>query len=161
MGQFIKAFSDSSYIEYDRGTFDDWCVFYVNRNGHRRPPRDVEYFNKLVELSQKYGSERVYYDFTKVYMWTDKNLSQSTLKFITELSEEYGEDSLLVDIIFSILYVAMIAEEQKTNTRLGKRIKRLGIHVLLLENETVGYAANFMKGKGWRDIDRDCRRRGF
>jgi len=55
----------------------------------------------------------------------------------------------------------MIAEERKANTRLGKRIKRLGIHALLMESVSVANAANFMRGMGWREIDRLCRERGF
>lgn len=55
----------------------------------------------------------------------------------------------------------MIAEERKAGTRLGKRIKRLGIHMLLIENIPVREAANFMRGMGWRDIARLCEERGF
>ena len=63
--------------------------------------------------------------------------------------------------ILSILYMAMIAEEQKKYTRLGKRIKRLGIHKLLFEGASAREAANFMCGMGWRDIARLCEERGF
>lgn len=55
----------------------------------------------------------------------------------------------------------MIAEEQKQFTRLGKRIKRLGIHMLLLESKSVHEAANFIRGMGWRDIATHCDERGF
>ena len=68
---------------------------------------------------------------------------------------------MTIDVIFSILYMAMIAEERKKNTRLGKRIKRLGIHKLLIEKSNVLDAANFMRGMGWREIDSLCRARGF
>ncbi len=54
-----------------------------------------------------------------------------------------------------------IAEERKAGTRLGKRIKRLGIHMLLIENTPVQEAANFMRGMRWRDIARLCEERGF
>ncbi len=162
MGQLIKVFNDASYIEYGKGKFDDWCVFEVRPNGYRRPPRDLDYFQTLKDLAQKYGANRVYHDFTKVYTWTDKTLSQRTLELITELSQEYDEEDVItVDKNFSIIYCGMIAEEQKENTKLGKRIKRLGIHVLLLENQAVGYAANFMRGKRYYQIDKDCRERGF
>ena len=162
MGPLIKVFSDASYIEYDRGSFDDWCVYYIAPSGIRKPPRDTEYFQTLKELSEKYGVSRIYHDFTKVYTWTDNQLSKRSLDLITELSTEYeNEDILTIDKTFSIIYCGMVAEERKRNTKLGKRIKRLGIHVLLLENESVAYAAHFMRGKNWRDIDFDCRQRGF
>ena len=161
MGQLIKRFSDDSFIEYDKGSFDDWCVYYTSSSGGRTPPRDTDYFAQLKDLAHKYGADRVYRDYVTVYNWTGKKVDRKTLVDITELSDTYGADALTVDVIFSILYVAMIAEENKAFTKLGKRIKRLGIHVLLLEDKSVSHAANFMRGKGWREIANDCEKRGF
>ena len=159
MGQLIKTFSDGSFIEYDRGSFDAWCVYFTSPSGRRNPPRDTDYFAQLKDLARRYGANRLYEDYVTVYNWTGKRVDNNTLAAITQLSYAYGEDALTVDIIFSILYVAMIAEENKANTKLGKRIKRLGIYVLLLEDKPVSHAANFMRGKGWRDIARDCNER--
>ena len=162
MGQIIKKFSDGSFLEYDRGSFDDWCVYLTKPDGKRKPPRDMDYFNQLKVLSEDYGVEKVYCDYVEVYSITGKEVRTSDLNLITEIAETYApEDVLVVDTIFSILYMAMIAEERKRNTRLGKRIKRLGIYKLLLENSSVADAANFMRGMGWRDIDVLCRERGF
>ena len=88
-------------------------------------------------------------------------VSNSALENISRLAEAYGQDSLKMDTIFSTLYMAMIAEEQKEHTRLGKRIKLLGIYALLIEHRPVHDAANFMRGMGWREIDALCRARGF
>lgn len=161
MGRLIKTFADKSYIEYAQGSFDNWCVYFINKNGYRKAPRDTEYFIELKDLSVKYGATRIYDDFCKVYNWTTETLSTETLESITKLSKEYKEDALKIDKLLSILYVSMISEEQKENTKLGKRIKRLGMHVLLIENQSVEYAANFMRGKNWREIDFDCTIRGF
>lgn len=57
--------------------------------------------------------------------------------------------------------MAMISEEQKEHTKLGKRIKRLGIHKLLIEGIPVNKAANFMRGMKWREIDKICLKLGF
>lgn len=161
MGQRIKTFSNGSYLEYDRGKFDDWCVYLTQANGNRRPPRDMDYFTDLQELSAKYGVERVYGDFVRVYDMTGKQVNNRTLEVISQIAEGYGFDSPKVDTIFSILYMAMIAEEQKRNTRLGKRIKRLGIYVLLIEKRTVLYSTSFMRGMDWHEIDTQCKQRGF
>ena len=83
------------------------------------------------------------------------------LNSISTLSASYGDNALAVDVVFTILYMAMIAEERKVYTKLGKRIKRLGIHALLRENVPVNNAANFMRGMGWREIDTLCRERSF
>ena len=57
--------------------------------------------------------------------------------------------------------MAMIAEEQKQFTRLGKRIKCLGIHMLLFEEKSVHEEANLTLDMGWRDIAALCDERGF
>lgn len=161
MGQLIKSFEDGAYLEYDRGSFDDWCVYLTKSDGNRRPPRDVDYFSQLKHLANRYGVERIYTDYVRVYDLTGKQVESSALANITAIASAYGADALEIDKIFSILYMAMIAEERKKFTRLGKRIKRLGIYKLLIENRSVSDAANFMRGMGWRDIDILCRERGF
>lgn len=161
MGQLIKEFENGTFLEYDRGGFDDWCVYFTDTNGTRKPPRDVDYFKQLTELAEKYSVEKVYTDYVQVYNLTGKEVEQTALAEISRISVSYGRDALDVDVIFSILYMAMIAEERKKYTRLGKRIKRLGIYKLLIEKRSVYEAANFMRGMGWRDIDALCRERGF
>ena len=161
MGQIIKTFPDGSFLEYDRGGFDDWCVYLTSASGNRWPPRDTDYFTQLKELAERFGTEKVYSDYVKVYDLTGKQVDRDSLEKISILSKEYGASATQVDTIFSILYMAMIAEERKAGTRLGKRIKRLGIHKLLIENIPVREAANFMRGMGWRDIARLCEERGF
>ena len=161
MGQTIKTFQDGAVLEYDRGKFDAWCVYLTKPSGVRKPPRDIDYFRQLKQVADKYGTDKVYSDYTRVYDLTGKTVSQESLRRISIIAGSYDEDALLVDVIFSILYMAMIAEEQKANTRLGKRIKRLGIYKLLIENRSVYEAANFMRGMGWREIAKLCEERGF
>ena len=161
MGQIIKRFPDGSFLEYDRGRIDDWCVYLTDAFGNRKPPRDTDYFAQLRSLAEQFGVDKVYSDYVKVYDLTGKQVSKDELDSVTLLSKEYGASANQADIIFSILYMAMIAEEQKDRTRLGKRIKRLGIHKLLIENISVYKAANFMRGMEWRNIARLCEERGF
>ncbi|MCI9216866.1 hypothetical protein AALA78_07590 [Lachnospiraceae bacterium 42-17] len=161
MSQLIKTFNNGAFLEYDRGSFDDWCVYLTHPDGRREPPRDMDYFTQLKVLSDKYGIQTIYNDYVKVYELTEKQVDQQVLKAISQIASFYGGDALQVDIIFSILYMAMIAEEQKANTRLGKRIKRLGVYKLLYENKTVYEAANCMRGMGWREISNLCIERGF
>ena len=58
-------------------------------------------------------------------------------------------------------YDLCICLDSADEKRLGKRIKRLGIHELLVEGKSVSDAANFMRGMGWREIDSICRGYGF
>lgn len=57
--------------------------------------------------------------------------------------------------------MGMIAEENKENTQLGKQIKRLGVHQVLIEKMGCNEAANFSKGIRWRQIDAICSSKGF
>ncbi|MCK9310357.1 MAG: hypothetical protein M0P99_08800 [Candidatus Cloacimonetes bacterium] len=161
MGRLIKRFSDGSYLEYDRGSFDDWCVYMVEPNGSRRPPLDRDYFSDIKELSNRYGRDALYQAYVFVYENTGKEVCDSGLEAAEKASESFVEEQLWLHKILTILYMAMIAEENKRFTKLGKRIKRLGIYKLLFEDASVYEAANFMRGMGWREIDALCRERGF
>jgi hypothetical protein len=55
----------------------------------------------------------------------------------------------------------MIAEENKKNAILKKRIKRLGIYQVLIEGMKPEVAAVFSKGKKWRELDKTMLERGF
>ena len=155
----IKTFSNGSYLEYARGQFDDWCVYYVSASG-RKPPHDIDYFTKIREYRDAYGVEKVYDDFVYVYDRTSKAIDDGVLASITELASTYN-DAIEADVLFTTLYMAMVAEENKRNTRLGKRIKRLGIYKVLIEDSPIHEAANIMRGMKWTDIDKLCKERGF
>ena len=160
--EIIKEFKDGSFLEYNRGSFDEWCVYYTNIEGVRKAPKDTDYFEDLYQFSKKYGIDKIYSDYVKIYDRTGKNIDKEVLIYITQIANEYEKQDILeVDIMFSILYMAMISEENKDYTKLGKRIKRLGVYSLLKENKTIEESATFMKRMGWRDIDKICIERGF
>jgi hypothetical protein len=62
---------------------------------------------------------------------------------------------------FTVLYAGMIAEENKQNAILKKRVKRLGMHQVLMLNMPSSVAAKFSYGKKWRDLDAIMRPYGF
>ena len=158
----VKRFEDGSYLEYAKGSFDDWCVYMVDpKIKFRRPPRDTHYFDFLQHQAETFGADKIYRDFISLYDQTGKDVSDRVLKFIDSLAESYGNMKLRFAQIYTILYMGIVAEERKAGTRLGKRIKRLGVHKLLVENQSVSDAANFMRGMRWREIDALCSVRGF
>ncbi len=53
------------------------------------------------------------------------------------------------------------AKENKLGTKLGKRIKRLGIHQVLYDRYSPAAAASFSRGLPWTRIDNECKLRGF
>ena len=108
-----------------------------------------------------YGADRIYRDFISIYDRTGKEVAPDVLTFIDEVADSYGAMRLRSSQMYTILYLGMVAEERKAGSRLGKRIKRLGVHKLLVEKQSVSNAANFMRGMRWREIDALGMTRGF
>lgn len=161
MSRRINEFSNGGFIEFDNGSFDDWCVFVTRSNGKRFAPTDIQYFSRLKKLGEKYGSRKIYEDFVVVFNRTQQDIDQGILKLIRLLSRFYEKDALEVEIWFNVLYAGMIAEENKKNAILGKRIKRLGLYQVLIENLKPEDAATFSKGKKWKELHQLMKKKGF
>ncbi len=159
-GRFGFVFGDGSRLEYDRGNFDDWCVWLTSPDGSRRAPRDVEYFERLAEYARRCGAAQLYADLAAVYARTTRNPEPSTADFIGTLCAKYGADAGALALLYSIIYMGMVAEENKENAPLGKRIKRLGLHQLLVEGLAPQEAADFSRGRTWRELAALCSERG-
>lgn len=161
MPRHIKTISDGSIIEYDSGSFDDWCV-YLTRDGEPRyAPTDIQYFNELNDLSDIYGRNRIYDDFVRIYTPTTAVINPAILTSITEIAQSYGDHAIDIDIWFTVIYAGMVAEENKARAILKKRIKRLGMYQVLIGRASGHYAANFSRGKKWRELDAIMREAGF
>ena len=161
MAKLIKKLRDGSIIEFDKGTFDDWCVYLSRPHLKRYAPKDTEYFTALKMFSMKCGPEVIYNDFVLVYSKTTAEIDKHVTSLITRLSNKYGSDSLMMDIWLSVIYAGMIAEENKENAILKKRIKRLGMHQVLVDGMEPKLAANFSKDLKWTVIDEVCKEKGF
>ena len=162
MLNIVKVFENGTILFFDEGQFDEYCVYQLNKGEKQFAPSDKNYFDFLKTLADKYGTVYVYKDFVNIYNQTSKVIDDGVLHQISEIARDrYSEEKVDVDIQFTILYMTMLAEENKKYTKLGKRIKRLGVHVLLFENKTSNEAADFLRGIPWREIDKMCRERGF
>lgn len=158
----VTRFSDGSSLEFAQGNFDGWCVYVTTPDGLRRPPLDRNYFSSLKRLGELFGPQRIYADFVRVYAATDGHVDERVFSLIADIASSYPPShQLRVEQVLSVLYLTMIAEENKANTKLGRRIKRLGVHGLLLENMSVEEAADFTRGMAWQDIAALCGQRGF
>ena len=157
----INNFSKGGFIEFDSGGFDKWCVFVTTPDGKRYAPKDVEYFTRIKEVSKKFGQQNVYDDFVVIYNRTTKNVDSNVFELILALSRIYEDAAAEIELCFNILYAGMIAEENKENAILKKRIKRLGIHQVLIEGVLPEKAAVFSKGKKWKELDEIMKSKGF
>ena len=145
-------------IWFGRGKFDDWCV-YTKENGNIYCYTDVDYFNVIKKLSDKYGKQIVYEDFKDIYFDVNKqfNIYKMTTK-CKSIAKHYSEDTLKWWIV---LYMTMVAEENKENKILGKRIKHLGIYNILFDEYSVEYVTTYMNGKKWYELDKLMKERGI
>ena len=157
----IIDFSDGSYLEFDSGRFDKYCVYICQPDGTRKAPLDSDYFKDLVTLAERHGREIIWNDFLKIYEMTSIELDSIVNSYISKALAKYEPDQDLAKQAFYVLYAGMIAENNKEFTKLGKRIKRLGVHSLLVENQTIEYSVSFMKELSWIAIDTMCIVRGF
>ncbi len=162
MVRLIKQLQNNRAVIFDTGKFDDWCVYIVESNGNKKAPFDETYFGDLFNISHKYSSNKVYNDFVRIYEPTSKIIDPSVLTLIDEIVTSYNdEDRTLVEQWLTVIYAGMIAEENKANAILKKRVKRLGMYQVLILNMPAKDAAKFSYGKKWRDLDAIMRPFGF
>lgn len=150
----IKNLRNNRKVIFDSGKFDDWCVYVVEENGIKKAPFDIEYFTDLKHLNTSYENNKVYSDFLKMYQPTNKTIDPKVLGIINNITITYKlEHQNIIEQWFTVVYAGMIAEENKKNAILKKRIKHLGIHQTLMQNFSPSEAANFSKGKPWKELD--------
>lgn len=160
--RLIKQLQNNRTVIFDKGKFDEWCVYVVESNGARKAPSDEIYFSDLQEISRKYIPNKVYNDFTKIYNRTTNLIEPDVLNLIDEIVKTYNqEDKIIVEQWLTVIYAGMIAEENKEFAILKKRVKRLGIHQVLILNMTAKEAAKFSYNKKWRELDTIMRTHGF
>jgi len=160
--RIIKELLNNRKVVFEQGSFDNWCVYIVESDGRKRAPFDNEYFTDLKAISQKYSNDKVYNDFVAIYNKTDNTINQNVLDLIDNIVDTYqNEDKILVEQWFTVIYAGMIAEENKQYAILKKRIKRLGMHQTLILDYLPSEAANFSKGKKWKELDNIMRPLGF
>lgn len=124
-------------------------------------PRDRQYFLALEKWAGSLGADKVYGDFVRIYEPTGADLNPRILSDIEEVAATYGKAADDAELWFTVLYAGMVAEENKKNSQLKKRIKRLGVHQLLLEGLSPAKAATLSRDKKWWMLDLLCERRGF
>ncbi len=155
----ISTFANIS-IFYDKGSFDNWCV-YIRKAGSYYAPKDTEYFARLRQLSENHTATKIYEDFIRIFHQTTSEINSETLSLIESLSKNYRDDATEVRLWFTVIYAGMVAEENKANKILGKRIKRLGVYQVLILQRSPEHAANYGRGRKWKYLDEIMQVYGF
>lgn len=146
-------------IYYNYGRFDQYCVHVLKPSNKRVwKPRDSEYFRWLKRMGGRYGNDKVYSDFLKLYEIINKDTSMFEIEqFVRNMYSDYvyGEEWWI------ILALTMKAEECKEHTILGKRIKHLAVYNLLMEDMKIRKIVSYMTGKRWWELDDLMMERGI
>ena len=156
----FRQFADGEAIGFGRGRIDNFCVYH-RIEGLTRAPLDTEYFDFIEGLSRSHSAKKVYRRFVTLYEYVEKDVRKDAIELIDKISSDFPKEYRPCQTYFTILYLAMVAEENYHGTKLGKRLKRLGVHQILIEGMEVDAAANWSRGRPWREISEECERRGF
>lgn len=145
-------------IYFDKGNFDNYCV-YVNCPGHfKYAPKDYDYFKWILGLSKRYGVTQVWNDFWNIYERTADTIDYDIKQIVYNIDMHYNEDTVLWWLIF---YMTMVAECKKEKAILKKRIKALGVYNILIDEYTIEHTITYMKGKHWKFLDELMKERGI
>ena len=162
MERLIKQLSNNRKVIFEKGSFDDYCVYVVEANGAKKPPFDVTYFTDFQNIATHYTNNKVYNDFVSIYDLTTKTIEPNVTNLIDNITTTYSpQHQIIMEQWLTVIYGGMIAEENKQNAILKKRVKRLGMHQVLIENLSPSIAANFSKNKKWRELDAIMSPKGF
>jgi len=146
----ICDFSDGSFLAYTTGNFDNYRVTFFSADGtYVFSPRDTYFFDELLGFG---ANQSVWNSIVKVAEQINRSTNFEDVDFPVEI------ESLQAKKVISAIVAAMIAEERKANTKLGKRIKLLGIHQILIQGIEPKIAASWSRDKKWRIIDAECRK---
>lgn len=152
-------------LGFGTGNFDDWCIYVVSDDKKWMLfPTDEWYFNIVKSWTDTWPAKDIYADFVKIYDATSADISPNTVSNVIEmikgLSWNY-RDEFEAQVIFTILYMGMIAEENKVGALLKKRIKRLGVYQILIEDLSAKEAAHYSRGRSTLELAPYCLERGF
>lgn len=157
--KLVKDFGKGITLSFGKGNFDEWAVI-LKHPSFPRMPTDEWYFKKITKYSLYSSPAEVYDDFVDIYDITTAEVTQFALDKISGIAKRYS-NVIEADIVFTILYMGMIAEENKEGAILGKKIKRLGVYQTLIEGLGPTKAAHYSRGKGADYLLEVCKFRGF
>ena len=151
--QVLRMFSDTTLLLYDRGSFDEYRVsFYNDKLHHRSSPNDAQFFTFFLKMG---NNAKVWQLIVDLAAQINKHTEFQNIN-LPKLSGSLKEEK-----VFSALAAAMMAEERKAKSKLGRRVKLLGCHQVLIQKIAPRVAAKWSRGKPWKEIAAECEKWGF
>lgn len=164
---YIVKLHNDIQIGFNHGKFDYWQVSYKRKNGDWIPPFDEEYFAWLKKSSEILGADKVYNDCFTIYNLCNNDYSSTNIVVDKKVFDEIYKISLTyknsinAELVFSILYMAMLSEERKEPSIVGKKIKMLAIYRLLKENVDIETVVNETRNIEFSKINFLCVKKGI
>jgi hypothetical protein len=155
----IAHLQDGTRFVFSQGRFDRWCIFHVRKN-KAHAVRDEEVFMVMSHYASGHTRFLLYRDFLSIFNEVTNHVNYDLVEKIVSISKAYPRPQE-VQFILLFLYAGMIAEENKEKAILKKFIKRFGVHQVLIEGMSPTVAANYSRGKRWRELELECQVRGF
>lgn len=163
---FVRLRYDDELIFFGHGSEDAWCAYTGKYDDDGlllcAKPSDKYYFAVIKNIADTNDCNiSMYQDFVDVCRRTGKLVDSQLVDYIGALADKYCEDADVIYNMFMHVYYGMIAEENKAHVHLGKSIKLLGLHDLLIKGKPVNECADCNRGSDWRKIYMDCRMSGI
>lgn len=144
----LKSFHDGTSVVFDRGSFDNYRVsFYCLKGRHIKSPKDVEFLNYFLSIGE---NEKVWSNIYSSFRSINSKTKFNEVIF-PKIKGTVEEEKYL-----SAYAAALIAEERKANTRLGKLVKFIALHQVLMQDWDSYAASKWSYGRKWTEIAAEC-----
>ena len=186
--RYVMAFPDGRFMWFGWGVFNEWYIGYTPfPEADGTPPQESLNFDQdkymlgqLKKLQDEYGPK------VMSFMWSIYHLvptrhemspvvpAQEAWRRILSFAGTFqDEDHDRVAHLFGYVYYAMISEENYEDTKLGKKLKLLGIYQTLLEDMEVDRACCYSRRESaeillgtpemrlWERLQLECEARGI
>lgn len=161
MSQIINRFRNGGTIEFDADPEGHISVLITRADGCRYACNLLQCLMHLKKLGKIHGCRVIYDDFVVIYNRTGNTVNPDVLKIIGLLSNHYKADAIEAEVWFNLLYASMVADESTGSDSSKKRLMRLSMHHVLLDDVSAEVAVNFSKGIPWPSLDRLMKAKGF
>lgn len=147
----LKVFEDGVSMCFEPGHFDDYMLTFYNSRGDRiETPTDTFLFESLLHFFDPGEA------WPLVQKIADRIKKRQTIEPIVHHLLELNKYKLM-----HMIGALFLAEELRENTKLGLRIKLLGIYQVLILGMSPLEVASWSVGKRWYDIDAECKKYEF
>ena len=154
----IALYDDGTYLCFDHGGFDNYCVFIRSKDGLNLCPHDQDYFRFARELGDLCSNRgEIFWAFMNAYAHIQDFQPEANPQDIEELekrAKEFGHIQKEVFLFLTIMYATMIAEEnwRGGKTLLGRDVKKVGIFKVLVEDCDPKVASDSLREADWNSI---------